>query len=177
VYPIQAFARLAAATHDPAALRIADRCAETICALQGPAGQWWWHYDSRVGEVVEGYPVYSVHQHAMAPMALYDLAEAGGRNHTAEIARGLDWLQTHPEVIDELISERQGVVWRKVGRREPPKAVRSISALSTAVRPGLRLPALDKVFPPGQVDYECRPYELGWLIYAWMAGTDIVARE
>jgi hypothetical protein len=80
VYPIQAFARLAAATHDPAALRIADRCAETICALQGPAGQWWWHYDSRVGEVVEGYPVYSVHQHAMAPMALYDLAEAGGRN-------------------------------------------------------------------------------------------------
>jgi len=24
--------------------------------------------------------------------------------------------------------------------------------------------------PPGRVDYECRPYELGWLLYAWGPG-------
>lgn len=169
VYPIQAFARLSAATSDEQALHIANRCAATICSLQGRAGQWWWHYDARTGEVVEGYPVYSVHQHAMAPMALFDLAGAGGTNHVPDIALGLNWLETHPEVMSELISEKHGVVWRKVGRREPRKAVRSISAVTTAVRPGLRFPYVDRLFPPGPIDYECRPYELGWLLYAWLS--------
>lgn len=168
VYPIQALARLSSATNDPQSLRMANRCAATIGALQGSAGQWWWHYDSRTGEVVEGYPVYSVHQHAMAPMALFDLADAGGTDHLADIALGLDWLPTHPEVMGDLLSEKHGVIWRKVGRREPPKAVRSLSAATTAVRPGWHLPALDKVFPPDRIDYECRPYELGWLLYAWL---------
>lgn len=168
VYPIQALARLSVATDDPESLRRANRCAATICALQGTAGQWWWHYDSRTGEVVEGYPVYSVHQHAMAPMALFDLADAGGTDHVAEVAAGLDWLRTHPEVMEDLLSDQHGVIWRKVGRREPPKAVRSISAVTTALRPGWQLPGLDKVFPPERIDHECRPYELGWLLYAWL---------
>jgi len=70
--------------------------------------------------------------------------------------------------MDELISEKHGVIWRKVGRREPPKAVRSMSAVTTALRPGWHLPGLDKVFPPERIDHECRPYELGWLLYAWL---------
>lgn len=170
VYPIQALARFAAVTGSTGALSAANRCAASICDLQGAAGQWWWHYDSRKRQVVEGYPVYSVHQHAMAPMVLFDLAEAGGDDHLSKVALGLDWLRTHPEVMDELVSPAHGVVWRKVGRREPPKAVRSLSAVTTSVRPGLHLPALDTVFPPEQIDYECRPYELGWLLYAWLSG-------
>jgi hypothetical protein len=37
---------------------------------------------------------------------------------------------------------------------------------------------LDLIFPPGVVDRECRPFELGWLLYAWhrderhLAGVD-----
>jgi hypothetical protein len=27
---------------------------------------------------------------------------------------------------------------------------------------------LDRMFPPGVVDHECRPYELGWLLVAWL---------
>lgn len=168
VYPIQALSRYAAATGDRRALDAADRCAAQIVELQGPAGQWWWHYDTRTGDVVEGYPVYSVHQHAMAPMALFDLADAGGTDHIAAIASGLAWLGDHPESTGELIDPDAGVVWRKIGRREPPKAVRTIRAVSTSVRPGLRLSALDRVFAPGPIDYECRPYELGWLLYAWL---------
>ena len=60
-----------------------------ICELQGPDGQWWWHYDTRTGKVVEGYPVYSVHQDSMAPMALLDLEDAGGPQHSEAITRGL----------------------------------------------------------------------------------------
>ena len=167
VYPIQALARYFVATGDRRALDAANRCANRIVELQGPAGQWWWHYDVRTGEVVEGYPVYSVHQHAMAPMALFELHESGGNDHDAAITAGLAWLRTHPEGAGELIDEGAGVVWRKIGRREPRKAVRSIRAVSTSLRPALRLGPLDLIFPPDRIDYECRPYELGWLLYTW----------
>jgi hypothetical protein len=167
VYPVQALARYAADTGNSAAMAAANRCAARICELQGPAGQWWWHYDSRTSEVVEGYPVYSVHQHAMAPMALFDLDQAGGQNHRPAIAKGLAWVGNHPELPTSLIDPELGVIWRKIGRREPPKAMRSLRSVTTAIRPGLRLRGLDPLFPPIRIDHECRPYELGWLIYAW----------
>ena len=48
-YPIQALARHHAVTGDENSLLAADRCAAHIVRLQGPAGQWWWHYDVRTG--------------------------------------------------------------------------------------------------------------------------------
>lgn len=170
VYAIQGFSRLWVAEGDQEALAAAEACAARIVALQGSGGQWWWHYDVRDGSVVEGYPVYSVHQHAMAPMALLDLREAGGTDYLPELAKGLNWLKEHPEVDRPLIDHELAVVWRKVGRREPNKAVRAISALSTAVHHGLKVPGLDTFFPPVYVDEECRPYELGWMLYGWLCG-------
>jgi len=170
VYPIQALARLHAAVGDPAALEAAEAAARVICELQGDAGQWWWHYDTRRDAVLEGYPVYSVHQHAMAPMALFELAEAGGTDRSGEIVRGLDWLWDRPETAEEMIRPDLGLVWRKVGRNEPrPKVVRAAKSAATAVNSRFQLSLLDKAFPPGRVDQECRPYELGWLLYAWLA--------
>jgi hypothetical protein len=168
VYPVQALARLHTLLGDPEALEAAERCAAAFCSLQGAHGQWWWHYDFRVGTVVERFPVYSVHQHAMAPMALFELAEAGGRDRVGEIGLGLDWLRTHPEVFDALVDPRTNVVWRKVGRREPPKLARGVGAVATWARPGSAVPGLDRVLPAVVVDHECRPYELGWLLYAWL---------
>ena len=167
VYPVQALARLAAATGRREALDAANRCAARICELQGPAGQWWWHYDVRDGSVVEGYPVYSVHQHAMAPMALFDLHECGGDDHRRSVALGLEWLTKHPEVFGSLVDEENSVVWRKVGRREAAKAARKLSAVTTSLHTGWHVPGMDAAMPPTQIDYECRPYELGWLLYAW----------
>lgn len=181
VYPIQALARMAAVRADDVALSAANSCAQRICDLQGEAGQWWWHYDSRSGGVVEGFPVYSVHQHAMAPMALFDLFDAGGADHRASIATGLTWMTTHPEVLEELVDDRMGVIWRKVGRREPAKAARRLNAVTTSLRSGFTLPGQDRAFPTTQVDHECRPYELGWLLYAWLregtAATALLAEE
>jgi hypothetical protein len=170
VYPIQALSRLHAAFADVEALTIAEACAEKICALQGKDGEWWWHYDSRHGTVAEGYPVYSVHQHAMAPMALLELREAGGADFSAAIVTGLQWLEEHPEVIEALIVPEKGVVWRKVARREPSKMARKLAAIGTAISPKFRLPMLDLVFPPVRIDHECRPYEFGLLFYAWLSG-------
>jgi hypothetical protein len=169
VYSVQGLARLHIAHTDHAALAAAEACASRICDLQGSEGQWWWHYDIRDASVVEGYPVYSVHQYAMGPMALLDLWEAGGRPHWHAIVKGLGWLDHHPEVGAPLICDKESVIWRKVARREPHKAVRAISAVTTALKSGFHLPLLDTFFPPNQVDYECRPYELGWLLYAWLS--------
>ena len=168
VYPILALAQAAAAGCHPAALRVAERTARQICQELGPAGQWWWHYDTRTGRVIEGYPVYAVHQDSMGPMALLALAEAGGTLHGEPIARGLDWLYAAPELGGaSLIDEPQKVIWRKVARREPRKFVRRLQAACSAVHRNLRAPAVDWVFSASSVDDECRPYHLGWILFAW----------
>ncbi len=166
IYPIHAFVRFAARTGDSAAMAAAEVTARLLVGAQGAAGQWWWHYDARTGDVVERYPTYSVHQHGMAPMVLSELAAAGGTDHREAVQRGFDWLSTHPECVEPVVAPDLGVVWRKVGRREPFKAARAAGALATRVRPGARVPFVDRVWPAGRVDYECRPYELGWLLYA-----------
>jgi len=173
-YPLQALARLHAGGHDPQALAAADACAARICALQGEAGQWWWHYDARTGSVVEGYPVYSVHQHAMAPTALFDLADAGGTDFGEAVRRGLSWMAEPPELAaagrpEPLILDEAGVTWRKVYRGDPAKAVRAARGLATRPLPGARLGVLDRVYRPTAVDRECRPYEFGWMLHAWLA--------
>ena len=170
VYPIQALSRYAAVTGDSEALDTASRCAERMCSLLGPAGQWWWHYDARTGRVIERYPVYAVHQDAMAPMALFALQDAGGPDHRAAIERGLAWLSAAPELDGgTLIDEDAAMIWRKVARHEPRKLVRHAQAVATRIHPALRCPGVDMLFPAGAIDDECRPYHLGWLLYAWPA--------
>ncbi|MFJ3670775.1 hypothetical protein ACIPSE_30375 [Streptomyces sp. NPDC090106] len=177
-YPLQALALAHAATAggDPEALAASEACAARICALQGDGGQWWWHYDARTGAVVEGYPVYSVHQHAMAPTALFDLTDAGGSDFGAAIRKGLRWMtdvaefdrspgHREPMILDEL-----GVTWRKVYRGDPKKVVRAVRGAGSRAVPGLRIKPLDRAYRPLSVDRECRPYEFGWMLHAWRGG-------
>ena len=173
VYPIQSLARYHRVCGDEKAIRMANRCAEQICQQQGSAGQWWWHYDARTGVVVEGYPVYSVHQHAMAPMALFELLEAGGFDSRSFVASGFDWLSCAPEIGEGMLEEDDLVIWRKVGRTDPNKLVRKIRAGASRVHRPLRLNVLDRLFPPRRVDFECRPYEFGWMLYAWLYNRSI----
>ncbi len=171
VYPIQALARFHHAFGDAEALHTSNACAARIVELQGEGGQWWWHYNARNGSVVEGYPVYSVHQDAMAPMALLDLAEAGGDDHSAALRAGLRWMERAPEVGTSLVCDDLQLIWRKVARGDPAKAVRRLRAGASRVHPRLRLRWLDTLFPPTTIDHESRPYHLGWILHAWMTDT------
>jgi hypothetical protein len=171
VYPIHALALHAGCSGDHEALDAATRCARELHRRQGPAGQWWWHYDRRTGRVVERYPVYAVHQDAMAPLAFSALEAAGGPRLRDGILRGLEWLERAPELSgSSLIDESAGVIWRKVARREPGKLARYVQAAASRVHPALRVPGLDLVLPPRVIDYEDRPYHLGWLLHAWPPG-------
>jgi hypothetical protein len=167
VYPIQALSYYYNAAKDSRAIDIACRCAEHMCELQGKDGQWWWHYDNRTGCVIERYPVYSVHQDAMAPMALFALERYCGKAFPEAIEKSLNWLIKSPEISGSLIDDRRNIIWRKVFRREPRKLVRAFQAFASRIHPDFRLPAVETVFPPVAIDYETRPYEMGWILHAW----------
>jgi hypothetical protein len=173
VYPIFALSRFAAAHADLPALDAAVQCARRICALQGTDGQWWWHYDHRTGAVIEGYPVYAIHQDAMAPMALRAVADASGESFADHIRRGVQWLEASPELHGgTLLDMPARMLWRKVARREPMKATRYMQAVCTRLHPRLRTPGVDVLFPAAAIDYEDRPYHWGWFLYAWAERQD-----
>ncbi len=170
VYPTHALAWYADLVADAEARDVALQCATTICRWQGCDGQWWWHYDRRSGTVLERYPVYAVHQDAMAPMALFAVESSAAVDMAAPIAKGLAWLAHPPELNGiSLVDTETGMIWRKVARREPGKLSRYAQAAASRLRPGMRISGLNVLLPPCVVDYEDRPYHLGWLLYAWPA--------
>jgi hypothetical protein len=168
VYPTQALSFYAQLTGSPEAREAARAGADYMCRMQGPDGQWWWHYDYRTGRLLERYPVYAVHQDSMAPMALFAAAAATGQSYDDAIRRGLLWLEQSPELHGaSLVDDHADLIWRKVARREPNKLSRYAQALASRVHKNLRVPGLDTLFPPRSVDYEDRPYHLGWVFYAF----------
>lgn len=160
VYPIYALSKFGRAYENGEASKIAVECGEAICRLQGPLGQWWWHYDAATGRVLGRYPVYSVHQDGMAPMALFACADATGQNFDEAIYKGLAWIAGANELELNLVDESRSVIWRSFYRKkykmyqEEALDLLGITRKETARRDLMVL-------------YECRPYHLGWLLYAF----------
>lgn len=159
VYPTIAFARLSEALQDAESRKSAMRTAERMCELQGPMGEWSWHYDSVTGKVVSRYPVFSVHQHAMGPMMLFATREATGRDFGDAIYKGLRWINDN-ELGRDFVEPSLGLIWRCI-------YLDRIGACSDAALRCFKL-RQGPVSPNDlRVRYECRPYELGWLLYAF----------
>jgi len=159
VYPIYALTKFSQALGDERALERALDCSLNICEAQGALGQWWWHYDSSTGEVAGKYPVFSVHQHAMGPMTLFAVGQATNSDFAPWIYRGLEWIGKN-ELGFDMEDASANLVWRCVHQ---PAAVKYLGLAKqlltgrheTSSRKGLA------------VRFECRPYELGWLLYAF----------
>jgi hypothetical protein len=159
VYPIYAFTKFSQACHYAEAIERARACALNICEAQGSLGQWWWHYDSSTGRVVDGFPVFSVHQHGMGPMTLFTLGEAIKSDFSPWIYKGLQWLRDNELGID-MENAAGNLVWRCISRTTGKKYWNTAAALLTQRE--------DRNSSHGlHVLYECRPYELGWLLYAF----------
>ena len=160
VYPIIALTHFAEAFQDDSALASARACARAICKVQGSLGQWWWHYDAPSGRIAQRYPVYSVHQDGMAPMALLSLSRVSGDDFSEPVLKGLEWIYGRNELRHDMRDLRHSVIWR---------AIRFSSRLRL-VHQELRFwlkSRSDGALPAGlTVLRECRPYHLGWLLYA-----------
>jgi len=160
VYPTIAFARLSQALQDDKARQMSLRTAEKMCELQAPLGEWPWHYDSVNGRVVSRYPVYSVHQHAMAPMMLFAANEATGHDFSDAIYKGLAWISGKNELRRDFVEPSLGLVWRCI-------YLGSMDAYTDAALRFIQLRSGTTDARQLKVRYECRPYELGWMLYAF----------
>lgn len=157
IYPIYALAQYARAWDLNGAIGCATKCADTLCALQGPLGQWWWHYDSLRGCTVGHYPVYSVHQDGMAPMALFALRRIAGTRYDRAAYNGLNWIYGENELGTDMRDPATGLIWRSVCQNRFDRYSGELLGI-------LGMPRRESAL---HVLYECRPYHLGWLLYAF----------
>lgn len=159
VYPIYALSKFSLAYGEDRAAKRALDCALNLCEVQGSLGQWWWHYDSSSGRVAERFPIFSVHQHAMGPMALYALGDAVQSDFSPWIYKGLQWIDDNELGID-MQDDSANVVWRCIERTPPHRYWNAVVNLATRREDRESRDGLRPLF-------ECRPYELGWLLYAF----------
>jgi hypothetical protein len=161
IYPVYAMSKFAVAFQMEAAAGAALDCAKSICDVQGELGQWWWLYESQSGRVSSKYPVYSVHQQGMAPMGLLAAEEATGQSFQEPIYKGLRWIYGANELGEDMRDMSENLIWRCIYPRQKHakylNIVRSLVGLSGAT------PATADL----RILYEDRPYELGWLLYAF----------
>lgn len=160
VYPIYALSKYGQVNGDEKAISIALDCAKKICDHQGPLGQWWWHYDSLTGGVIGRYPVYSVHQDGMAPMALFAVTEATGFGFNESIYKGLKWITGNNEVGQDLIDRGYNVIWRCLYTNKYKMYLEEATSL-------LGFHNKNKDHNDLKLKCECRPYHAGWLLYAF----------
>lgn len=156
IYGLTTFAR-AFQIEEPLASALA--CANSVCALQGEMGQWWFLYDKHTCRVVNPYPVISHHQDGTAPTGLLALGDATGRSFHKPILKGLSWICGANELGKDLRNPDQGFIWDSIGSSSRitnyVQAALGLLNISYAVQ-GERL----------RIRHEVRPDHFGWLLYA-----------
>lgn len=156
IYALSTFAR---AFHIEEPLAPALSCANSLRALQGEMGEWWFLYDKQACRVVNRYPVFSWHQDGTAPVGLFALEYATGQSFLGPICKGLTWITGLNELGNDLRSQEQGFIWdsiRHTGRvADYWEAALSLLSVSRRSQDHLR------------VRYEVRPDHFGWLLYAF----------
>jgi hypothetical protein len=164
VYPIYAFSLYSQQMNNEEALMISKDCAQKMCEHQGEQGQWMWHYNAETGNVVSKFPVYSVHQDAMAPFTLFAVQKATGVNFEKYIYKGLDWLEKNNELNANMIDWENNAVWRRIAQ---PNSKRKTKLLASLI--GINLKDNYKEL---EVLYESWSYHLGWILFAFAGRVD-----
>ena len=155
-YSIYALARLASISENSAASEKALDCALAICELQGARGQWWAKYNAVTGTLASLFPLYTVHQHGIASMALFTLGDLIGADFSPWIHQGIKWIVNN-ETGAEFLQPDLGVIWRGVDRNAS-SYLRSIANILS--RQGCEYTSHEL-----RVVKECDSWELGWLLY------------
>ena len=168
IYWVYALATYGRVTGHGGSLDAAANTMRRLIALRDALGGWVWRYDADSGAVPEPFPIYSVHQHGMAPMTLHLLADLGlvdGDLHRRVQRESLTWLWDN-QLGRSMVDAERRVVYRSVRRRFP---VNRVAYTLGRVAPFQRL-TREPAFL--RLNATCRPYELGWLAYAWAGRED-----
>jgi len=169
VYPIYAFSLYAQIKKNYEALLIAKECAFKICEHQSTIGEWLWHYDSRNGKTISKYPIYSVHQDAMAPIALFAIQRATNINFDSYIYKGLDWLVENNSLNENMIDIKNNLIWSGIGPRDTERKIKS-----TLKHIGFRT---KEEYSSLEIVKECWSYHLGWVLYAFAGRVEYLNKK
>ena len=164
IYSLLALCEVARADMARDALGDAIRLADTLVELRLADGGWPWLFHSDRAVVAEPYQVYSVHQDAMAPMALFALSEVSGDpSYARAAAESARWGFGHNELGFHFYDQEQRFAHRSIRRRSRAQGVNL--ALNAALAKVGSRSRVDL----GEVTIErtCRPYHLGWVLEAW----------
>jgi hypothetical protein len=174
IYSVLALAVVARHGLDPRALPAARTTADRLLETQLADGGWPWLFDAERGTVVERYEIYSVHQDAMAPMALLELWHAcGDARYLEAVAHGLRWIHGANELGADLVDRDDQIVLRSIRRRRGPDRL-WLAARTGASLAGLRLPSsTGRLTETNPTD---RPYHFGWVLEAWCGREDVLPR-
>ncbi len=164
IYGLLAVSRIAR-MGDQGALAVAQDVGDALLRLQRADGGWPWMFDAVTGRVVEPYPVYSVHQDAMAPIGLFELYEVSGDDrYRAAAVRGLEWIYGRNDLGIPMLDPERHMLYRSIKRRAPWDRValyaNTISACSRASPKATWI-------TPLEINRSDRPYHLGWVLEAW----------
>lgn len=175
IYSVLALAVVARYGLDDRALPAAIATADRLLEMQLPDGGWPWLFDAERGTVVERYEVYSVHQDAMAPMALLELWEVcQAPRLIAAVARGLSWIYGGNELGADMVDRSNGLVLRSIRRKRGHDRLwagaRTAASLA-GLRTGGRLARQIELNPTD------RPYHFGWVLEAWCGRERIIDPE
>jgi hypothetical protein len=167
VYPILGLCHVAASL-GVALPRIAGQVSRRVCEAQGPLGQWPWLYSIVDGRVLSTYPVYSVHQDAMAFMLLIPVGRLTDTSFDRELESGLAWLFGRNELETPLIRLTNDLhISRSIQHGHGEDSLWGLPR-------GSRTHVLGRSWVGGtpkdrgtlRINRECRPYHLGWALYA-----------
>jgi hypothetical protein len=160
IYAIYALSTFAKAFQVEEPLASALSCANSIRALQGEKGEWWFLYDKGACRVVNRYPVFSCHQDGTAPLGLIALGEATGQSFLQAIHKGLSWITGLNELGNDLRNLERGLIWDSICPKSP-----TINYWETA----LSLLNMPRKFRQVElhIRQEARPDHFGWLLYAF----------
>jgi hypothetical protein len=161
IYPVYAMSKFARVFQVEDPLGPALECATAVGGAQGDSGQWWWLYDAPSGRVASRYPVYSVHQHGMAPMGLLAVEEVTGQSFKQSIDRGLGWIYGTNELGADLIDGAQNLIWRCI---LPANSQQKYWEMAMSI---VRASSVDLKERSLKILREQRPYEFGWLLFAF----------
>lgn len=160
VYPIYAMSKFAQVFQVEDPLGPALKCAAAVCGAQGESGQWWWLYDADCSRVSSRYPVYSVHQHGLAPLCLFAVEKASGQSFKEFIYRGLRWIYGANELGVDMRDGAENLIWRCIlPRNSQTRHWEMAMSVVRSPKQNARARSL-------KILYEQRPYEFGWLLFA-----------
>jgi hypothetical protein len=160
IYAIYALTTFARAFQIEEPLSSALSCGNSMRALQGEKGQWWFLYDKRACRVVSRYPVLTFHQDGTAPVGLLALGEATGQSFYEPVCKGLSWIAGANELGQDLRTLDRTLIWDSIAPRRRALKYWEVALGFMNISHPPRVESL-------RIQYAIRPDHFGWLLYAF----------